>query len=321
MARKAITLVSAGETMTTVALAEADMPSWGSTSFTLNWTTNDGQPFVVHYLLVGGPQVSAKIVNWQTPGAAGQKTVTGFGFQPETVLHFHAGAAFDDPAPFNLASGVIGLGVMDKTGAQWAIQVADANNASTTVTGRGQRNDAALYMFNDVGTPSVTKKASFASMNADGFTLNFSTASSTLSQVYSLALAGLKAGVGTFNKTTATAPANQSVTTGFKPGAVFMASYQMVAQTAPVSESMCSVGVGATDGAHEASSTLGSYDAVMTPDVGGQDKTSKAFIKMNMPPLDAEADFASFDPNGFSLNWTTNDNIASQICFLALGAP
>jgi hypothetical protein len=42
---------------------------------------------------------------------------------------------------------------------------------------------------------------------------------------------------------------------------------------------------------------------------------------MNTPPLDAEADMASFGASGFTLNWTTNDAVASQICFLALGAP
>jgi hypothetical protein len=303
------------------ALAEADMPSWGSTSFTLNWTTNDGQPFIVHYLLIGGPQVTAKIVNWQAPTTTGQKAVTGVGFQPETVLHFHAGAAFTQAAPINANNAVIGLGAMDKTGAQWAIQVADANAATTTMTSRAQRNNSALFMYTDAPTASVTKEATFVSMNADGFTLNFTTANTSASEVYSLALAGLKAGVGTFNKTTAAAPAMQAVTTGFTPGAVFMTSYQMVAQTAAISESMCSIGLGATDGPHEASSTIGSYDAVTTTTVGGQDKTSKAFIKMNMPPLDAEADFASFSASGFSLNWTTSDPIASQICFLALGAP
>jgi hypothetical protein len=320
MAAKAITMVIPGD-MTTGALAEADMPSWGSTSFTLNWTTNDGQPVIVHYLLIGGPQVSAKVVNWQAPVATAQKIVTGIGFQPETVLHFHAGAAFINPAPFNQNNSVLGIGAMDKTGAQWGIQVADANAATTTVTSRAQRNDAAIFMYTDTGTASVTKQASFVSMNPDGFTLNFTVANANASQIYSLALAGLKAGAGTFNKTIAAAPALQSVTTAFTPGAVFLASFQIEGQTAMISEPLCSVGLGATDGPHEASSTLVSYDGVTTPTVAGQDKTSKAFIKMNMPPLDAEADFAGFSSSGFNLNWTTSDPVASQICFLALGAP
>jgi hypothetical protein len=158
-------------------------------------------------------------------------------------------------------------------------------------------------------------------MTSAGFTLNFTTANPNTSQVYSLALAGLKAGVGTFNKSIAAAPASQSVTTGFRPGAVLMASYQMASQTAQLNESNCSFGIGASDGVSEGSSAITSADGASTSSVDGQDKTSKAFVKMNMPPFDAEADMASFGASAFTLNWTTSDTVPSQIGFLALGAP
>jgi hypothetical protein len=317
IASKAITLVQWGDTT----VAEADLPSWSATNFQLNWTTNDGQPYVIHYLVIGGPQVSAKVVNWQTPTSPGQKAVTGLGFQPEAVLHFYIGAAFTNAPPSSQASAVIGMGAMDKTGAEWSIQASDASNQNPTVDSRAQRNDAAIYMYTDIGSVSVTKEATFVSMNSGGFTLNFGTANASPSQVYSLALAGLKAGVGTFNKITAGAPASQSVTTGFSPGAVLMTSYQMAAQTAPLKEPICSFGMGASDGTNEASSAITVSDGVATSSVDGQDKTSKAFVKMNTPPLDAEADMASFGANNFTLNWTTNDTVAAQMCFLALGAP
>jgi hypothetical protein len=79
--------------------------------------------------------------------------------------------------------------------------------------------------------------------------------------------------------------------------------------------------MGASDGTNEASSAIVTSDNASPTSVDGHDKTSKAFIKMNTPPLDAEADMASFGASGFTLNWTTNDTTASQICFLALGAP
>jgi hypothetical protein len=317
IASKAITLVQGGE----VTVAEADLPSWSAANFQLSWTVNDGQPYVIHYLVIGGPQVSAKVVNWQTPTAPGQKAITGLGFQPETVLHLYAGAAFVNAPPYSQSSGVIGIGAMDKTGAQWAIQASDASAQNPTMASRAQRNDAAIYMFTDTGTVGVTKEARFVAMTSGGFTLNFTTANGNASQVYSLALTGLKAGVGTFNKSTAGAPASQTVTTGFKPGAVFMTSYQMGAQTSQLNEPICTYGMGASDGVSEASSAITSADGVATTSVDGQDKTSKAFIKMNSPPLDAEADMASFGATGFTLNWTTNDTTPSQMCFLALGAP
>ena len=321
IATKAITLVEPGAADAGPARAEADLPSWNAASFQLNWTVSDGQAHIVHYIVIGGPQVSAKVVNWQTPTAAGQKAVTGVGFQPEAVLHFYAGAAFVATPPANQGAGVLGLGAMDKTGAQWSMQGGDANAADTTLTSRGQRINSAIYMYTDTGTPAVTKEATFVSMNSGGFTLNFTTANANAAQVYSLALAGLKASAGNFNKVTAGAPASQTVTTAFRPGAVLLASYQMGAQSAPLSEPICSFGMGASDGVNEASSAITSLDALATSSVDGIDKTSKVFLKMNTPPLDAEADMASFGPTGFTMNWTTNDAIAAQMCFLALGAP
>ncbi len=317
VASKAITLVHGSASI----VAEADLPSWSSTNFQLTWTTNDSQPYVIHYLVIGGPQVSAKVVNWQAPTSPGQKSVTGLGFQPETVLHLYAGAAFDNPSPHTDSSAVIGIGAMDRTGAQWAIQASDVNGANPTVTSRSQRNDAAIYMYSDSGSVVVTKEASFVNMTSGGFTLNFGTANSSASQIFSLALGGLKAGVGTFNKSTASAPASQTVTAGFRPGAVFMTSYHIASQTAQINQPICSFGVGASDGTNEASSAIVAHDNASPAAVDGQDKTSKAFIKMNTPPLDSEADMASFGPTGFTLNWTTNDSVASQMCFLALGAP
>ena len=314
IASKVITLVQGGE----ITVAEADLSSMGVSSVTLNWTTNDGQPYVIHYLAIGGPEVSAKLVNWQAPATTGPKAVTGFGFQPETVLHFHTGGAFVATPPSSLSNGVIGMGVMNKSGAQWAVQVADATALSPTVATRAQRTDAAIFMYH-APAAVVNKAATFVSMDADGFTLNFSTATSDLSQVVSLALAGLQSSVGTFTKSTAVAPASQAVSTPFTPGAVFLSSYQIAPQTAAVRESQCSWGVGASDGQHEGSSAIVATDAVSTTSVDAVDRTSKVFIKMNSPPVDAEADLSSFDPSGFTLSWTTNDPVASQICFLALG--
>jgi hypothetical protein len=177
-------------------------------------------------------------------------------------------------------------------------------------------------MYNDTTPPSVTKEASLASMNPDGFTLNFTTANTAAAQVYSLALAGVKARAGTFDKTTAAEPASQSVFTGFQPGALFMASYQKAATSTSVRDAICNLGLGASDGVRKASSLFSAADGITTTATNGLDKTSKVFLKMNQPPLDAEADLTSFDPNGFfTLNWTLNDGVASQICFLALGVP
>jgi hypothetical protein len=318
MANKAITLIQGGE----VLVAEADLTSRTASNFGLNWTTNDNQPIVIHYLAIGGPQVTAKLTMWTSPTATGNKAVTGIGFRPETVLHFYAGAAFTTAPPSSTFNGIFGLGAMDKNGGQWAVQAADWDGNNPTLASRGQQTDAAIYMYADGSSAAVTKEASFVSMDNDGFTVNFKTANSNAGLICSLALAGVKGTAGSFNKVTGSAPASQPVATaGFRPGAVLFSSYQMAAQAASVSETGCSYGLGASDGTHQGSSAFVSANNVSPTTADAIDKTSKAFIKMNTPPVDAEADLTSFDANGFTLNWTMNDGVASQMGFWALGAP
>jgi peptidase C25-like protein len=313
MANKVITIVSASQTL----LAEADMQSWNATSFTLNWTTNDADPSIIHYLLVGGSDVSAKVVRWQMATATGNHAVTGVGFQPTAVIHLHTGSGFTATPPANAANSGFGLGVMDFGGAQWATEMFAADAATAGDTQRAQTTAAAIYTIdNGLG---VTKKASFVSMDADGFTVNFSTANALVSQVYSLALKGINVKAGNFLKTTAAAPVNQSVIgTGFAPSAVFFHSFQDVTQAAPVTNSRMSYG--ASDGVTEGSSAFSDLDKADPTNFQAIDKTSKAFMKVNNSAkvVDAEADLTSLDPDGFTVRWTTNDAVATEILYLGL---
>ncbi|NIN69481.1 MAG: hypothetical protein GTO63_33315, partial [Anaerolineae bacterium] len=77
-------------------LAEAGMEAtpWDGTNFYLNWTTNDANAYVIHYLAIGGSDVSAKVLTWQMKTSTGDHPVTGTGFRPNLVLHAHIGDEF-----------------------------------------------------------------------------------------------------------------------------------------------------------------------------------------------------------------------------------
>ena len=182
----------------TALLAEADLQSWDATNFTLNWTANNGPAYVVHFIAIGGPTVSAKLVNWTMATATGNKSVTGVGFQPDVVLHAHLGQDFTAAAPASGTDAHFGLGVMDKSGGQWANAVLSVNGVPAN-TQRGQQTNGCLYDLDSALT--VQKKASFVSMDADGFTVNFTNATSALAgQVISLALKGVPSKAGSFLK-------------------------------------------------------------------------------------------------------------------------
>ncbi len=107
---------------------------------------------------------------------------------------------------------------------------------------------------------------------------------------------------------------------GFDPKLLFLNSFQNVAQASPVGEAR--LGWGATDATTELSLSIQDKDSVLMSDVDGVAKTGKVFVKVDnhSQTIDAEADLTSFDDDGFTLNWTTNDAVATEMLYLALGS-
>ncbi|MBP7965003.1 MAG: DUF11 domain-containing protein, partial [Caldilineaceae bacterium] len=319
-AAKAITLVEWGE----VLLAEADLSSWTTTTFTLNWTTNNSDATLIHYLLIGGNDVAAKAVNWQVPTSTGNRTITGVGFQPDLVMHLNGGTGLTGSAPSSQTQSAAGFGVMNAKGEQWALAALAKDEIDPTATSRGQRTDAALVSTGLDGSqnPEFSAIASYVSMNADGFTLNFSTtsANNTAGQVASLALRGVSSKLGSFDKATATG--SQAVTgAGFQPEALMLASWARTARTTTDDNTIMTLG--ASDGTTEGVSWFGDWDNIDPTNTMGLDRTNKVFAKSSSSQsIDAEADLAAFNADGFTLDWTTNsDGMAAQLLYLALDVP
>ena len=107
--------------------------------------------------------------------------------------------------------------------------------------------------------------------------------------------------------------------TGFQPGALLVAGVQNTVQANPQAQNY--FGLGASDGLSEGSSAVLDRNNVATTNARGIDKTGKVFMKVNnyTPKIDAEAKLSSLDSDGFTLNWTTNDAVATQMLYLALG--
>ena len=314
IAAKALTLVQWGEAL----VAEANLTSWDGNNFTLTWTANDATADTIHFIAISGATVSAKVVDWTMAAAVGNKSVVGVGFSPDVVLHAHAGYILSGAFPLNGTNALFGLGAMDRAGNQWANEVGSIDNQAPSATQRGQLTNACIYAFDNTFT--VQKQAAFVSMDTDGFTVLFTnTTSAVQSPVISLALKGVSAKAGFFNKSTSSG--GQSIAgMGFSPGAVLLTSVQNVTQAAPVAQNR--LGLGAADSAfQQGSSAIADQDNQATTSIWGTDSTTSAFVKSNNATgtIDARAVLASMDVDGFTLDWTTNDAVATQILYLALG--
>jgi len=207
-AARALTIVEWGEKL----VAEASLVSWNATTFTLNWTTNNNSATLIHYILIGGADVSAKVLNWQAPTAPGLKTVTGVGFRPDLVFHLNGTAGLTAAAPVTQPGAGYGFSLMNAAGEQGVIaNVVNDAAGSTPRAARGQRIDAALGATAITGpSGEFVIQAGHSAMHSDGFTLNFSRVAGPM-QIASLALRRVNSKLGTFfapfsNET------NQSVT-------------------------------------------------------------------------------------------------------------
>lgn len=313
---EACAFLQANTTLTTI-IRRANLASMDSDGFTLNWTTArvDGSFDVLHYLALGGDDLTgARVVNWQMATATGNKAVTGAGFQPDAVLHVHAGGVTALTGDATQVAA-LGLGAMTANGDQWATGYITTSTSAHT---RNQESDKTLTVVGTTGT--VTGQASYTSMDSDGFTVNFGVATAGAYQVISLCLAGGQYKIGQFAKSTAGAPVSQAVTgTGFTPTGLMLAGVQDIVRASPLAGSGVAYGLGASDGSTEWGSALwGSTNASRK----ALSKTTKAYVKVNTTgsTVDAEADLTSLDSNGFTLNWTTNDAVATSLLYLAMGS-
>lgn len=301
-------------------IAECDLTSMDADGFTLSWTTNDAYAQAVHYLALGGPDLTnAKTVRWQAPATATAKAVTGVGFVPDLVVTISYGRNGDPPAISGMTDGdCILLSAMTSAG-QWVCSFNDVDGGINSDTSRGQLNDAMVFTYN---SSLVTEdRAAFTSMDADGFTVTYSAVNTLGHEMASLCLKGGQYKVGSFNKDTGAQPVDQTVSgIGFQPAAVMLASFQTTTQTAAVAQGHFGLGAASGVGA-EGAMALTSVDAQATQNADGLDVNDKAFVKVNngTQTVEAAADFKATTSNSFTLTWATNDAVATEMVYIAFG--
>jgi hypothetical protein len=260
--------------------------------------------------------VQARVQSWDAPPANDAPVaVTGIGFRPTVVLHFHTGAGSGVP-PSVQVGGAFGAGVMTAGGAQWADGVFIAHGIIPSSSRRIQRTDQALVLIGD--NDVLTRTAGFVSMDPDGFTMRFAGGSVVTGQVVSLALAGVTAAAGSFAKTVAAAPAIQAVA-GPGSGALLLASVQ--AEPAAGSTPGALLGLGVSDGVTQACSAVSDLDGRPATSVASVDRSGRVFARANLRQLQAEAEAAPGPAGGFQLRWTTNDPVPAEMTYLILGLP
>jgi hypothetical protein len=297
-------------------IAEASVTAWDTNSFTLTWTDGaevaQAGEYLIGYLVLGG-DVESKALTVETVAATGNLSVTGAGFQPTAAFVAQAGGLGTMDSGSNF--GQLNLGATDGTN-QWVIgqEAQDAQDSTNEYS--WQRADRIIA---STSANAYNSLATFGSFDADGMTVSYDDAPSAGWELIFLVLSGVTLSAGAFNKSTSPTNTQDVTTTGVNPSAVLFASTQRTTATTLTDHGRFAIGF--SDGVREVSGGITSQDNAGTSVVNAYMSSTKAFQKVNndTSTVDAAGDFTG-GTGEFTLDWSTNDAVATEIFYVAIEA-
>ncbi len=306
----------------------ATLSTFNADGFVLNWSINGSFTSGVNfdYIALGGDDITnASSGDFNTPNTTGDHAITGVGFRPDFVILLGTNYIVDDDVSATI--GTYSLGYFNSNGEQAVSSIISEDGADTSDTARYQRVNKCLAMFAIADTTTLTHEATFVSMNNDGFTLNYTTASVANKRVAYLAVKGCQTKIGSFTSPTAgTAPVSQSTNgVGFQPRGIIFQTVGKTSGTSIVAHARMSFGY-TNDPDDEFLTWFGDEDNVATTvtacrhDNSNCIRVSDEASSGGSTTTQALANFTQFDEDGFTLNWSVKDaSNAYEVIYIALG--
>ncbi|MBK7860151.1 MAG: hypothetical protein IPJ65_16355 [Archangiaceae bacterium] len=284
-------------------LAEANLAGWNSSTLTLSWSLNDGAARQIHYLLMGGSDLSAKALSFLTTTTLGSFPITGVGFRPDVIVSIYAAQA-NTGLPSYSSAAHPHLSVA-AAGVEWTLGL----NVQSMFSNR-YLVPSALYITQ---TGAAQLDARLASLDSDGFTFNV-VRSAAPARIMTLALAGpgLAAGLAT------TPPVGTQVTAGllFSPQAVLLATTFAPSSTTPVTDARISIG--AATSTTSAIMAMRDLSGVIPTSTTSLDGTGSLLTDPEATPP-STARLQMFSSDGFALEWTGSATAPISFGYLAIG--
>lgn len=289
--------------------------SFDSNGFTYNQNTNNITGALYHYLAIAGTdKQNIKLGQLTANTVVGLQSVAGIGFRPDLLILYCSERTTNGSSTTLFHS----FGAGDSAGNQWVISAEAVNGAtmtSTSIINRAQRTDNIIQ--NLTTAPGTDSLASLVSLDASGFTINWSTAPASAWLVNYIAIKGPGLRVGNFTKTTAAAPATQLVPVGVQPKGVILVSYESVAGTSLLGDLREAWGF--TDGVRQGCISCHSVTASINTVAKSLNNFDRILKFLTAPAtIDAQAT-ASFSNGQLKLVWDINNATPAQILFIAFG--
>jgi hypothetical protein len=293
--------------------------SMDADGFTVNWSTAAGSAGVlIHYLAIGGDDASAFAGHFISRSGTGDQAVTGVGFEPEGLLFLEELWTTVSAVQDSYGGALFGAATASN---QWAAIADTADNQNPSITIR-QLISTACILKNPIS--GNVHRASLVSMDADGFTVNWS-ANATQGAVAYLALRGATFAAGTFTQRTTTG--THSITTPtMTPRAVLLCSIGHAASTDRQNQNRLSLG--ASDGGRQGVAWVGDEYNV-TPTRGAVfSSATDAVVAIDTvaatgsaSTIAARGQVTALQAGRFVVNWSVVDATARQVAYFAIGDP
>lgn len=287
--------------------------AFNSDGFVLNVTTAPGGNRVIGYMALGGADmVNAYFGSWDLSSLSGSQSKTGVGFQGNVAMFFGMCGANDGTAS-NECVGSLGIAVGAASEASVVWQ--DANGKATSQVDDGSFNDSIITDLNSTGT--IGGEAEFTSFDADGITINVTTAFGGGRTANFLVMDITNVDVGEFTLQNSTG--NFGVTgVGFQPDALFCMSAFNTGYTVTGGQT---VSLGITDGTNQWFIGSNSEDGQGTTDVDRFSNDGELITRYDFAQTkQSSASIVSFDADGFTLNQTDAEDVTTRkVFYLALG--
>lgn len=266
------------------------------------------------FLCIGGDAFRGKVGTFNSPTTTGVQAYTGVGFTPRAVL-----------IGTNKTNTTIGIdasqnarwqmGAMTSAD-QWAVDSFALQGTPQSVAG-GQETTRTMLRVSS--TSAYSLEAAYSSMDADGFSVNYSAAPGAAVIWGYIALGGsIGVKAGTFSQPSSTGA--QAVTgVGFSPLQLMLWSASAAA-TGPQAQTRPSFGLAESSTKRVAYGNSATDGA--SPTAAGRQASESLCITHNTgtgSTVVAAADLTSMDSNGFTVNWSTADATARKEFYLAIG--
>lgn len=289
----------------------AGFDAFTSDGFNFTPSTNGAGIIKLGWLAIGGTDISSVKVGTFSSGTTATTVSVACGFQPSIIILMAAGQR-NTSGNTNSGNATPLIGIWD--GTNYATSSMEHNASAYSAT----RYSTSKIIRAGWNSGATVAEATISGTSGSGFDVLWSTAPSTDTMIGYIAIAGgVRAKVGAITEAT-DATGNEAYTgVGFQPEGLFLWGPNLTAESGTTAK----MAIGAATGTTARWSIAHSHTDTGTTFTSDKnwyvDRVWQSVLD-GTPTQEAYADLNSFDSDGFTLNYVSNDLVARNIFYLAL---